>query len=118
MDQHAVPLFPCGRGVSRTSRRRMDLNQKLLSAFQIEHVEHLEGIRSALARLESGDPDGSLLEEAFRCAHSLKGASRVVGLSAVEALAHHLESFFARLRDSAGLVDKELLGVVQLTLDT
>ncbi len=96
----------------------MDLNQKLLNAFQIEHVEHLEGIRSALARLESGDPDGSMLEEVFRCAHSLKGASRVVGLSAVESLAHHLESFFARLRDSAGIVDKELLGVVQLTLDT
>jgi two-component system chemotaxis sensor kinase CheA len=95
----------------------MDLNQKLLGAFQIEHVEHLEGIRSAVARLELGEADPSVLEEAFRCAHSLKGAARVIGLSPVETLAHHLESFFARLRDAGGTADKELLGVVQLTLD-
>ena len=30
----------------------MDLNQKQMTALQIEHVEHLEGIRSMLTRLD------------------------------------------------------------------
>lgn len=104
----------------------MDLNQKLLNAFQIEHLEHLEGIRSALVRVEkaSGHAGGSsdsareALEEAFRCAHSLKGAARIIGLAAVETLAHHLESFFSRLRASPSALEKEPQSVVQLTLDS
>jgi two-component system chemotaxis sensor kinase CheA len=98
----------------------MDLNQKLLAAFQAEHVEHLERIRSMLAKLDSAsaDRDGSELDEAFRCAHSLKGAARIIGLSVVESLAHRLESLFARIRASTVALDKETLGVVHLTLDS
>ena len=108
------------RTVGQRDTFRMDLNQKLMTAFQIEHVEHLEGIRSMLSRLEqgSGDSDGSELDEAFRCAHSLKGAARIVGLPVVESLAHRLESLFSRIRGSVVALDKETLGVVQLTLDS
>ena len=54
--------------------RGMDLNQKLLTAFQIEHVEHLEAIRTMLARLEqSGLTDGSALAEAFRWPTASRG---------------------------------------------
>ena len=65
----------------------MDINQKLLAAFQVEHIEHLEGIRACLARWDrAGEaPD---VDEAFRRAHSLKGAARVTGFTPVETLAH------------------------------
>lgn len=94
----------------------MDINQKLLAAFQVEHVEHLEGIRTCLARWEqeSGVPN---VDEAFRRAHSLKGAARVTGFSPVEALAHHLENLFALLRAKTLPADREVLHVAHAALD-
>ncbi|HEX3655540.1 MAG TPA: response regulator [Pirellulales bacterium] len=95
----------------------MDINQQLLSAFKVEHVEHLEGIRSCLAQWQQdgGTPD---VNEAFRRAHSLKGAARVTGLLPIEALAHQLESLFAALRAKPQPIDGEVLHAVRAALDT
>ncbi len=94
----------------------MDINQKLLAAFQVEHVEHLEGIRACLTRWQenAGAPD---VDEAFRRAHSLKGAARVTGFAPVETLAHQLESLFALLRGQALPADKDVLHVANAALD-
>ncbi|HEY5313672.1 MAG TPA: response regulator [Pirellulales bacterium] len=95
----------------------MDINQQLLAAFKVEHVEHLEGIRSCLAAWQQngGTPD---VNEAFRRAHSLKGAARVTGLLPIEALAHQLESLFALLRAKPQPIDGEVLHAVRAALDT
>ena len=78
----------------------MDINAKVLAAFQVEHKEQLEGIRSGLAAREKDDgPAGAAaLDEAFRLAHSLKGGARVCDLQAVETLGHRLEALFSRVR--------------------
>jgi two-component system chemotaxis sensor kinase CheA len=77
-----------------------DIRQKLLATFQIEHRDHVEQIRSLLSVVgkTSGQPPGAELEEAFRRAHSLKGAARAVDLRPVEGLAHRLETLFSRVR--------------------
>ena len=71
-----------------------DIGQKLAAIFQGEHAEHLAHIRSILALLENvGETRGRKeLDEAFRRAHSLKGAARAVDLDAVEGLASGLET--------------------------
>ncbi|HVV47682.1 MAG TPA: response regulator, partial [Bryobacteraceae bacterium] len=61
-------------------------------------------------------PD-SALEEAFRRAHSLKGAARAVELTAVEGLAHRLETLFARVRQGALQLDSRVAGVISRALD-
>ena len=57
---------------------RLNESAALDLRFQVEYIEHLEGIRAAwpagAARRRSADVD-----EAFRRAHSLKGAARVTG---------------------------------------
>jgi two-component system chemotaxis sensor kinase CheA len=97
-----------------------DLRQKLLATFQVEHKEHLERIRSILTDLEqkAGSPARADLDEAFRRAHSLKGAARVVDLHPVEALAHRLETLFSRVREDGVQLDLALLGVVHQVLDS
>jgi two-component system chemotaxis sensor kinase CheA len=94
----------------------MDINRKLLAAFQVEHVEHLEGIRTCLARWQElgAAPD---VDEAFRRAHSLKGAARVTGLAPVEALAHQLENLFSLLRAHTLPADAQALQVATAALD-
>lgn len=97
-----------------------DLRQKLLATFQVEHKEHLERIRSILTELEqkAGSPARADLDEAFRRAHSLKGAARVVDLHPVETLAHRLETLFSRVREDGVQLDLALLGVVHQVLDS
>lgn len=91
----------------------MDISDAVLEAFQIEHKEQLEGIRSFVG---GGDETG--LDEAFRLAHSLKGGARVCSLKDVETLGHHLETLFARVREGAMQLDQDVTGVINQTLDT
>jgi len=84
----------------------------LLAAFEVEHRDHLEAIRRALA-LDSA-PD---MREIFRRAHSLKGAARAVDLPAVEALSHRLEEIFSRGLDGPAVFDKPTLSAIHETLD-
>jgi len=97
----------------------MDASEKLLAAFQIECVEHLEGIRTSLSKLEKHGAAhaGAELDEAFRRAHSLKGAARATGAAACERLAHRLEGLFSRVREGVLSFDKETLCAIHLALD-
>ena len=90
-----------------------DIRQKLLATFQIEHRDHVEQIRALLAM--TAGPAG--LEEAFRRAHSLKGAARAVDLRPVEGLAHLLETMFSRVRQGSLALDQEVIGIAQQALD-
>lgn len=93
-----------------------DIRQRLLATFQIEHRDHVEQIRSLLGLIEN-TAAGAELDEAFRRAHSLKGAARAVDLRPVEGLAHRLETLFSRVRQGALAFDKSVAGVVSQALD-
>ena len=96
-----------------------DIGQKLAAIFQGEHAEHLAHIRSILALLEHvAEAQGRTeLDEAFRRAHSLKGAARAVDLDAVEGLASGLETLFARVREGTLRLDPQSTGVIHQVLD-
>jgi len=72
-----------------------ELQQLLLATFADQAKEQLQTINQRLLALEEaeGDDKGPLLEEIFREAHSLKGASRAVDLGRVETVAHKLERY-------------------------
>ncbi len=96
-----------------------DIGQKLAAIFQGEHAEHLAHIRSILALLENvaesqGRPE---LDDAFRRAHSLKGAARAVDLDAVEGLASGLETLFSRVREGTLPLDHQAASVIHQVLD-
>jgi two-component system chemotaxis sensor kinase CheA len=95
------------------------IRQKLAAIFQGEHAEHLEHIRSILALLENVTEikGRAELDEAFRRAHSLKGAARAVDLDAVEGLASGLETLFSRVREGTMPLDAQMGRVVHQVLD-
>ena len=96
-----------------------DIRQRLLATFQIEHKEHVQRIREALAVLTAADgpPAATELDEAFRRAHSLKGAARAVDLRPLETLAHRLETLFSRLRESSLHLEQPVVRVIGQVLD-
>ncbi|MEO6786250.1 MAG: Hpt domain-containing protein, partial [Chthoniobacteraceae bacterium] len=81
-------------------KSREGTRQRVLAAFQSEQKEHLEGIRTILAK--GAEANGGIsevdLNEILRFAHTLKGGARISGLPAIETLSHQLESAFARIR--------------------
>jgi two-component system chemotaxis sensor kinase CheA len=76
---------------------------QFLDDYYAECDEHLVSIRRSLVSHEdevgAGAIDRALLDDLFRSFHTLKGISGMVGLTAAEQLAHHLESYLRELRD-------------------
>ncbi len=84
-----------------------DLDEQILKelqeTFRVEAGEHLEAINQSLLKLERNPPQAErekLVQNAFRAAHSLKGAARAVSQAEVEQLAHAMESVLQGVRDS------------------
>lgn len=95
------------------------MRQKLLEIFRSEHAEHVEQIRSIVSLLENvqGATLRPELTEAFRRAHSLKGAARAVDLRAIEGIAHRVETVLSRVRDGSLPLDHRTAEIIQQALD-
>jgi two-component system, chemotaxis family, sensor kinase CheA len=89
---------------------------KLRELFKAESEEHLQHLDDALLRLEKTPADQPLLEEAFREAHSLKGAARMLGLNAIQAAAHRLEDEFNAARHGAQALNPETISCMSREL--
>lgn len=97
------------------------LMQELLATFHIEAAEHLETLNHALLELERlPDPahQKALVQEAFRAAHSLKGAARAVNMKEVESVTHGVETILQRVRDHGFVLTADVCDVLYDALDT
>ncbi|ALG73395.1 histidine kinase [Azospirillum thiophilum] len=94
----------------------MDIRQRLLAAFDIEHKDHLSAIRSALREAEATGEEPDLVD-IHRRAHSLKGAARAVDLPEVEAISHRLEAAFIAVQKGETALDAASAAVVRRALD-
>lgn len=89
----------------------------LRALFKAESEEHLQRLDDALLQLEKTPADQALLEEAFREAHSMKGAARMLGLNAIQAPAHRIEDELNAARHGTQVLNAEMLArmAVELT---
>ncbi len=74
-------------------------------------------MRSILAAIGPGGLAADQIDEVFRRAHSLKGAARIAEVPQVEAVAHRLETLFAKAREGTLKVGPEVVNAVHLGLD-
>ncbi|WP_028239824.1 hybrid sensor histidine kinase/response regulator [Stutzerimonas azotifigens] len=77
---------------------RAALQQRLLEGFRAEARERLLVLADGLARWREAIADQASVESLFREVHSLKGASRSVGLSSIERICHAWESLLSAVR--------------------
>ena len=70
-----------------------DILQAIAETFRVESDEHIQAINRLLLRLEQGGVEDldRVLDEIAREAHTLKGASSILGLSLIQETAHCLE---------------------------
>jgi two-component system chemotaxis sensor kinase CheA len=76
-----------------------DFVRDALPAFVAEASEQTDRIEQLLLELEDAPGDRALLDELFRCAHTVKGSAGIFGLDAVVGFTHHVETLLDAVRD-------------------
>ncbi len=85
--------------------------------FAAEAAEILERLEAGLLALERSPSDRPTLDHLFRQAHSLKGSSASLGLSAVESVAHRFEDALDAARQGRQALNAERADRLYQTLD-
>src|SRR5208283_4317409 len=70
----------------------LEQDGELLNEFINESQEHLENIEQGVLVLEQNPADADTLNSIFRAFHTFKGGSGFLNLTAIQTLAHELES--------------------------
>jgi two-component system chemotaxis sensor kinase CheA len=83
----------------------------LLEDFIPEAQEHLEEFETNLLRLEANPGDRAVLDNIFRCTHTIKGSAEYLGLPKIAALAHRLENLLELIRHGEATPDKKMVDV-------
>ncbi|MCP4272418.1 MAG: response regulator [Gammaproteobacteria bacterium] len=97
------------------------LMQELLETFRVQLDECIQTITENLLNLEndiSESEQAQILDAVFRAAHNIKGASRGIGLKHTAKLSHCMEDIFTALKNGEITIQKELVKMCLLTLDT
>ncbi|HEX4055456.1 MAG TPA: response regulator [Tepidisphaeraceae bacterium] len=94
--------------------------KKLQATFATEAHEHVQLISKLLLELEksvSPAAEISVIENIYREAHSLKGASRAVDLSSIEKICQAMESVFAAWKKQSVSPSRRAFDALHKTLD-
>ena len=92
-------------------------DSELRDLFRIESDEHLQAIENGLLRIEKEPGNQALLEELFREAHSLKGASRMLELLHIERIFHRFEDILGAARSHQKALSTMVIDAMYKSLD-
>lgn len=81
---------------------------KFVIRFVEEAREHLVRMGEGFASLEKGMSDPELINQLFRCAHTVKGSSRMVKLDTITETAHRMEDILDAMRGGTLAFSPEL----------
>lgn len=90
---------------------------KFLDAFLAEMDEMLQSLSQHILALEKNPDDKAVLQELFRCAHTLKGSSGAMGFTKVGELTHAMENVLDRLRNGEMRAGSEITDLLFACLD-
>ena len=96
----------------------MSVSQEVLVAdFATETAVHLEELEPLLINAEGQTFSPEAVAASLRCFHSIKGLSRVLGIKALEKVAHEAETLLARIRSREMKFSSQVLDALLLALD-
>lgn len=95
----------------------MTLDQLPVDEFVEEAEDLLEEFEGALLKLEMEPQNAQLIDQAFRCVHTIKGGAGMVMQSELADYAHQLESLLAQVRSGVISCTKELVSLLLIALD-
>ncbi|WP_432666634.1 chemotaxis protein CheA [Wukongibacter baidiensis] len=90
---------------------KFNINDVYYSMFLEETKEQIEKIEQDLLLLENGNGSMETINDIFRMAHSIKGASATMGFEEMEKLSHSLENLLSKIRDKEIYIDVNILNI-------
>mgnify|MGYP002077077377 CR=1 FL=1 len=94
----------------------INLNQFINTFFE-EAREHLESIEKNIISLDADNVDTEILNNIFRAAHSIKGASATFGFKQLSESTHELETLFDSLRKGEKKPDRQIVELLLKACD-
>ncbi|MDR3288308.1 MAG: chemotaxis protein CheA [Peptococcaceae bacterium] len=94
----------------------VDLGE-FLEFYLLDSQEQIERLGTGLLQLEKEGNNITLINDLFRSAHSLKGASGTMGFTPIVALTHAAEDLLDRLRQGKTEVTMEIIDILLAVTD-
>ena len=94
-----------------------DEMQEILSDFLAESSEMLEALDQHFVKLETEPTNTELLNEIFRCMHSMKGTAGFLGFTHLVEVAHQGESLLNKLRQEEMSVSPFIIDIILEAVD-
>lgn len=84
----------------------------LTNEFCAEARDNLERISSRLIDLENAPGNLEIVNELFRCVHTVKGGARLLAIRKIEILAHEMESLLGDIRGGSRIVNAAIIDLL------
>ncbi len=94
-----------------------DEMQEILQDFLAESSEMLEALDQHFVKLETEPTNADLLNEIFRCMHSMKGSAGFLGFTHLVEVAHQGESLLNKLRQGEMSVSPFIIDIILEAVD-
>lgn len=88
------------------------LEQNMLNTYLSEASEFLDSAQSSLLDLEHDSTNEDAINKVFRCFHTLKSSSALLGFKNIEVFSHYMETMLGKIRDKEIIVSSELIDVI------
>ncbi len=92
--------------------------QEILNDFLAESSEMLEALDQHFVQLESEPSNIELLNEIFRCMHSMKGSAGFLGFTRLVEVTHQAESLLNKLRQGEIAVSPFIIDIILEAVDS
>lgn len=90
---------------------------EILNIFQVESEEIVARLNNSLLDLEKNPKNKDAILMLFRDAHSLKGASRLIGFNNVQTIAHKIEDILGLAKENKIHLTSNIVNVLYKTID-
>ncbi|MCA9422064.1 MAG: Hpt domain-containing protein, partial [Nitrospira sp.] len=94
-----------------------DEMKEILNDFLAESSEMLEALDQHFVKLETEPSNTELLNEIFRCMHSMKGSAGFLGFTHLVEVAHQAESLLNKLRQGEMKVTPFIIDIILEAVD-
>lgn len=93
------------------------MTDPIVQAFLEEADDRLAELEEDLLRLEQSPSEPEIVNRIFRCAHTLKGNSRMLGFEDIARFTHSLEDLLDQLRKQLRIVTPDIVDVLLMSGD-
>lgn len=94
-----------------------EIQDEILKIFQIEAEEIISKLNNSLLELEKNPNNKDAILVLFRDAHTLKGASRMVGFDNVQLIAHKMEDILGLAKENKIALNSNIVDTLYKSVD-